>query len=79
MRYVSKQSKTTLGVKKHTDPKFPVGCCPLIPMTMAQFWDAAKNPTKGIHFIIFYFIILYYIYHIRYEFNFMFLCRMIYF
>ncbi len=44
---MSRHSTRTLGIKTHTDPRFPIGCCPLIPMTTSQFWDIATNPPKG--------------------------------
>jgi hypothetical protein len=45
--YLSANCDKELGIKIHTDPKFPIGCCPLKPMTMSEFWHMAKSPPKG--------------------------------
>jgi hypothetical protein len=38
--YLSKASEKTVGVKRNSSPKFPIGCCELKPMTQKDFWIA---------------------------------------
>jgi len=45
--YLSKVSERTVGVKRNSSPKFPIGCCPLVPMTQKEFWIALTGLPEG--------------------------------
>lgn len=45
--YLSRVSTKSVGVKRHTEPKFAIGCCPLKPMKQKDFWKSLTSLPEG--------------------------------